>query len=79
MLPIVLKMTQNLEEQHEVLIELFYTSGRSVRVIAIDPSTGTEVVMVGDKYQGEGVLKRLAARKLHYVLNKNKKTTKKRK
>tara|TARA_B100000676_G_C17811365_1_gene697626 strand:+ start:475 stop:675 length:201 start_codon:yes stop_codon:yes gene_type:complete len=59
-----------LEEQREVLIELIYTTGRSVKVIAIDPNTGTEVVMVGDKNQSEEVLKHLAARKLHYVLNK---------
>ena len=69
-------MSRNAGKQHEVLIELFYTSSRSVKVIAIDPITGTEVVMVGDKNQGEGVLKRLAARKLHYVLNKNKETAK---
>jgi hypothetical protein len=69
-------MNRNPRQQHEVLIELFYTSGRSVKVIAIDPVTGTEVVMVGDKNQGETVLKRLAARKLHYVLNKNKETAK---
>jgi hypothetical protein len=57
-------------------LSFFYTSSRSVKVIAIDPITGTEVVMVGDKNQGESVLKRLAARKLHYVLNKNKETAK---
>ena len=70
-------MSQSSGQVHEVLIELFYTSGRSVKVIAIDPTTGTEVVMVGDKNQGEEVLKRLAARKLHYVLNKNKGSAKK--
>ena len=70
-------MSRNLKESHEVLIELLYTSSRSVKVIAIDPVTGTEVVMVGDKNQGEVVLKRLAARKLHYVLNKNRDAAKK--
>jgi hypothetical protein len=45
--------------------------------VAIDPITGIEVVMVGDKNQGEAVLKHLAARKLRYVLNKNKETAKK--
>ena len=69
-------MNQRSEEQHEVLIELIYTAGRSVKVIAIDPDTGTEVVMVGDKNQSEEVLKRLAARKLHYVLGKNQKSKK---
>jgi hypothetical protein len=70
-------MSRNLKQQHEVLIELLYTSSRSVKVIAIDPVTGIEVVMVGDRNQGEMVLKRLAARKLQYVLNKNKDAAKK--
>ncbi len=70
-------MSRNAGKQHEVLIELFYTSNRFVKVVAIDPDTGTEVVMVGDKNQGEVVLKHLAARKLHYVLNKNKESAKK--
>ncbi|MBL6932566.1 MAG: hypothetical protein ISR45_06410 [Rhodospirillales bacterium] len=61
----------------EVLLELHYTSGRAVRVIAIDPISGTEVTMIGDKQQGEAVLKRLAARKLAYVLNKKKKEAEK--
>ena len=72
-----MSMSRNPRQQHEVLIELLYTSSRSVKVIAIDPVTGTEVVMVGDRNQGEAVLKRLAARKLHYVLNKNKAAAKK--
>ena len=70
-------MSRGNGHHHEVLIELFYTSSRSVKVVAIDPITGTEVVMVGDRNQGEAVLKQLAARKLHYVLNKNKEPTKK--
>ena len=57
----------------EVLVELHYTSGRAVRVVAIDPITGTEVTMVGDSKRSETELKRLAANKLAYVLNKNKK------
>jgi hypothetical protein len=56
----------------EVLIELHYTTGRAVRVVAIDPVTGTEVTMVGDASRSEGELKRLAASKLMYVLNKKK-------
>jgi hypothetical protein len=58
---------------HEVLIELHYTSGRSVRVVAIDPETGTEVTTVGDSKRGEEELKRVAANKLRYVLNKKRK------
>lgn len=57
----------------EVLIELHYTSGRSVRVVAIDPVTGTEVTTMGDSKRGEDELKRVAANKLRYVLNKNRK------
>ncbi len=66
-------MGRHRKHQREVLLEFHYTSGRSVRVVAIDPVTGTEVTMVGDKAQGEAVLKRLAAKKLAYVLNKKKK------
>ncbi len=61
---------------NEVLLELHYTSGRAVRVIAIDPETGTEVTMVGDASRGEETLKRLAAQKLAYVLEKKRKAGK---
>jgi hypothetical protein len=54
----------------EVLFELRRVNNRSVRVVAIDPITQTEVIMVGDYRQGESTLKRLAARKLQYVLKK---------
>ena len=53
----------------EVLIEIRRV-GKAVQVIAIDPVTGTEVSMVGDPGQGQEVLKRLAARKLAYVLSR---------
>ena len=54
----------------EVLFELQRVNERTVRVVAIDPITRTEVVMIGDYQQGEATLKRLAARKLEYVLKK---------
>ncbi|MBT4933708.1 MAG: hypothetical protein HOL66_12190 [Rhodospirillaceae bacterium] len=54
------------------MVELHYTAGRAVRVVAIDPVTGTEVTMVGDAKRSEAELKRLAANKLMYVLNKKK-------
>lgn len=60
----------------EVLIELHYTSSRSVRVVAIDPVSGTEVTMIGDSKRGEHELKRLAANKLRYVLDKKRKAEK---
>jgi len=56
----------------EVLIE-FRPQGKYVRVCAIDPITLTEVILVGDPKQGEETLKRIAARKLLYVLNKRRK------
>ncbi len=56
----------------EVLFEFHPSSGRAVRVVAIDPVTGTEVVMVGDRRMSDEMLKRTAARKLFYVLDKNK-------
>jgi|APSaa5957512493_1039668.scaffolds.fasta_scaffold30595_2 hypothetical protein len=54
----------------EILFELRRVNERTVRVVAIDPITRTEVVMVGDYKQGEAALKKLAARKLQYVLKK---------
>lgn len=54
----------------EVLFELHYSSSRSVRVIALDPATGIEVTMVGDRNRGEEALKKVAAQKLFYVMKK---------
>ncbi len=53
----------------EVLFE-FQRVGKALRVVAIDPLTNTEVTMVGDPKCGRETLKRLAARKLVYVLAK---------
>ena len=53
----------------EILFE-FKPWGRTVRVAAIDPVSGTEVVIVGDPMRGEAMLKRVAARKLAYVIDK---------
>ena len=53
----------------EILFE-FKQVGKALRVVAIDPVTNTEVVMVGDPGCGREALKRLAARKLIYVLAK---------
>ena len=54
---------------HEVLFE-FHIRGRNIRVVAIDPVTNTEVTMVGALGYSEHMLKRLAARKLAYVIAK---------
>jgi len=56
----------------EVLFE-FQTVGRSARVVAVDPVTNTEIVMVGDPSYGEETLKRLAIRKLAFVIAKKQK------
>jgi hypothetical protein len=53
----------------KILFE-FYRLGNSVKVSAIDPDSNIEVSIVGDPGAGEMVLKRLAARKLAYVLAK---------
>ena len=55
----------------EVLFQ-FQRVGASLRVVAIDPITGTEVTMVAPPTgELEGV-KRIAARKLAYVISRNK-------
>ncbi len=56
----------------EVLFE-FHRVGKALRVVAIDPITNTEVTMVGDPKCDRETLKRLAARKLVYVLAKRRK------
>jgi hypothetical protein len=53
----------------EVLFE-WRRVGKSLRVTAIDPITGTEVVMVAPAKTTRKEIKRNAARKLAYVLSK---------
>jgi hypothetical protein len=53
----------------QILFEM-RKQGNVVRVAAIDPDSNTEVVIVGDPRQGETALKRLAERKLRYVMAK---------
>ena len=53
----------------EVLFE-FYRDGNVVRVSAIDADTNTEIVMVGAARYTEDMLKRMAIRKLKYVMAK---------
>ncbi len=55
----------------EVIFE-FSAVGNSVRVCAVDPKTGTEVVIVGPINAGESALRRTAMAKLSYVLDKDK-------
>lgn len=53
----------------EVLFE-FHIVGRRIRVVAIDPDSNTEIIMVGAPGYSEHMLKRLAARKLAYVIGR---------
>lgn len=53
----------------EVLFEI-QPRGRYVRVTAIDPRTGVEVISICDAKYSQTMVKRLAARKLKYVLRK---------
>lgn len=53
----------------EIIFE-FVRVGAALKVIAVDPETGTEAVLVADVATGEGELTRLARRKLDYVLAK---------
>jgi len=48
----------------------FVRVGQVVKVNAIDPETGIEVSMVGDAKASSDTLKRLATRKLEYVIAK---------
>ena len=58
-------------ERREVIFE-FVRVGHTVKVSAVDTATGTEVSIVGDPMVGEAALKRLAERKLDYVLARRK-------
>jgi len=55
----------------EYLVE-FIVQGAYVRVAAIDPDTGTEAIAVGAASASKEELRRLAVRKLEYVLAKKK-------
>jgi hypothetical protein len=57
-------------EEREIIFE-FIRVGGALKVIAVDPATGTEAVIVGDPAAGETALKRLARQKLDYVLAKS--------
>ena len=57
------------EPPREILFE-FKQIGRSVKVTAIDPKTGTEVSIVGPASGSELELKRVALAKLKYMLGK---------
>ena len=53
----------------EVLFEIRQV-GNLLRVTAIDPGSGTEVITIGDPQADRSTLERIAARKLKYVIAK---------
>ena len=56
-------------DRYAVIYEFVHIGG-SVKVTAIDPSSFKEVSIVGSPRVSENELKRLALRKLEYVLNR---------
>ena len=54
----------------EVILE-FIVYGSYVKVSAVDPVTGTEVSIVGDRKAEQSYLESVATKKLVMVLNKN--------
>jgi len=48
--------------------------GSALRIMAIDPATGTEIVFQAPLHVGAEELRRVAAQKLAYVLNRQKQT-----
>ncbi|HEX4192410.1 MAG TPA: hypothetical protein VHY80_04900 [Stellaceae bacterium] len=55
--------------EREVIFE-FLRIGAAMKVTAVDATTGTEVSMVADPNAGPATLRRLAKRKLDYVMNR---------
>jgi len=55
--------------EREIIFE-FVQVGGVVKVTALDTASGTEASIVGDPAAGEAALRRLALRKLDYVLAK---------
>ena len=65
-----MSVVQRPHNLREVLFE-FHQVGKHLRVNAIDPVSGTEVSMICDPKVGKESLKRLAMRKLIYVMERN--------
>ena len=63
------KISREVNNLPEILLEI-RRLGKSLRVIAIDPTTGTEVTMVAPASATRAVIKRNAAQKLAYVIAK---------
>jgi len=63
-----------LNAEREIIFE-FVQVGTVVKVTALDTASGIEASIVGDPSVGEAALKRLALRKLDYVLAKQRDRT----
>ena len=68
----MIKADQSTQVLNEVLFE-FIPQGNYIKVIAVDPISNTEIVLVGDRRSGKQMLERAAVQKLQYVIEKNKK------
>ena len=62
--------TETKEILSEVLFQ-FIPQGNYVKVIAVDPITNIEIIMIGDRRSGKPTLERIAIQKLRYVIEKN--------
>ncbi len=62
-------MPQKRSYLREVLFE-FVVRGNFVKVMAVDPITGTEVSIVGDSRASKNILQRVATKKLVMVLKR---------
>ena len=60
-------MPENENNLEEILFE-FVSKGNFVKVMAVDPITGTEVSIVGDRRASKSTLEKVATRKLIWVL-----------
>jgi hypothetical protein len=58
-----------LSRERDVIFE-FVQIGATVKVTAVDTASGIEATIVGDPAAGKAALKRLALKKLDYVLAK---------
>jgi len=66
------QVDQNTRNLDEVLFE-FIPNGNYVKVVAVDPVTNTEIILVGDRRSGKQMLQKAAVQKLEYVIAKERK------
>ena len=67
-------MTNRAMQKNDILGEVlfeFIPHGNFVKVIAVDPITNTEIIIVGDRRAGRQTLQMTAMQKLRYVILKN--------